>query len=48
MTINQDNKRSQNWDTVPEIIDSGPMRITDLFQNKYLEMKYFPIFFSHL
>ena len=23
-------------DTVPEIIDSGPMCITDLFQNKYL------------
>ena len=26
----------QYRDTVPEIIDSGPMCITDLVQNKYL------------
>ena len=41
-----------NWDLVPEIIDSGPMYITDLFQNKSVayfnrpvfqpKIKYFP------
>ena len=29
-------KKAVAQDTVPEIIDSGPMCITDLFQDKYL------------
>ena len=28
------NKRVKTRDIVPEIIESGPLRITDLFQNK--------------
>ena len=31
-----DDIMSGSWDTISEIIDSGPMSITDLFQNKYL------------
>ena len=41
-------KLGESRDIVPEINDSGPMCITDLFQNKYINLfkpkiKYLPI-----